>query len=330
VVLGNNQRRAIIGSIYCPAMTQDAPIQTLRPVQPQALAHIVRRMRRAPEAPWLHGEVARRMAERLALIRLEPRTVVDWWSFNGASRQLLLRAYAQARLLCVEADAGPPRPARAGASPWWSPRRWAAAPQAQVVAPSELAAGGAGLLWANMMLHWVEDPAALLQQWQRALAVDGFVMFSTLGPGSLLGLRRIYRQWQWPAPFAPFVDMHDLGDLLLRAGFADPVMDQELITLTWPDADALLDELRTLGGNADAARWPGLRTPRWRRQLLAALQPLAAADGRLRLDFEVVYGHAFKVAAKPRVAPQTTVGLEEMRAMVRSPRRSGTPNEGLG
>lgn len=311
-------------------MSQDAPIRALRPVQPQALARIVRRMQRAREAPWLHGEVARRMAERLALIRLEPSTVVDWWSFNGASQMLLRRAYPQARLLCVEADAGAPQHLLADKTPWWSPRRWAAAPLVQRVAPSDLAAGGAGLVWANMMLHWDNDPAALLQQWQSLLAVDGFVMFSTLGPGSLLGLRRIYEQWQWPAPFAPFVDMHDLGDLLLQAGFADPVMDQELITLTWPDAGALLNEMRALGGNADAARWPGLRTPRWRQRLLAALQPLAAADGRLQLDFEVVYGHAFKVAVKPSVASQTTVGLEQMRAMVRAPRRVAAPGEGLG
>ena len=157
-----------------------------------------------------------------------------------------------------------------------------------------------------------------MQQWHRALAVDGFVMFSTLGPGSLTALSRIYVRCGWPPPFAPFVDMHDLGDMLLRCGFDDPVMDQEIVTLTWNDADALLRELRTLGGNAHPRRFAGLRTPRWRQRLCDELQPLRGDDGRLRLDFELVYGHAFKVAPRPRVAEQTSVSLEAMRAMVRA------------
>jgi malonyl-CoA O-methyltransferase len=190
-------------------------------------------------------------------------------------------------------------------------------------------AGEAELLWSNMMLHLVSDPVALMQQWQRALAVDGFLMFSTLGPGSLQGLRRVYARLGWPAPHAPFVDMHDLGDMLVHAGFADPVMDQEVLTLTWPDAQALLHELRALGGNADPARSSGLRTPRWRQRLCAELRALQDAEGRLRLDFELVYGHAFRAAPKPRITAQTTVALDEMRAMVRSPRRVPGAADGL-
>jgi len=303
-------------------MPDDLPPRPSRPVQAEALAQIGRRMGRAAEAPWLHGEVARRMAERLGLIRLQPRTLVDWCSFNGASQALLSQAYPRARVLRVEAEAtllqrGPVR----SASSWWSPRRWTGA-HATCVAPSQVDAGSAELLWSNMMLHLAEDPLALMQQWQRALAVDGFLMFSTLGPGSLQGLRAVYARCGWPAPHAPFVDMHDLGDMLVRAGFADPVMDQEMLTLTWPDAEALLRELRSLGGNADPARCPGLRTPRWRQRLCTELQQLQGSDGRLRLDFELVYGHAFRAAPKPRVAAQTSVALDEMRAMVRSGRRT--------
>ena len=309
-------------------MPDDLPPRRSRPVQAAALAQITRRMGRAAEAPWLHGEVARRMAERLALIRLQPRTLVDWCSFNGASQALLSQAYPQAQVLRVETDAALLQRGQArSASPWWSPRRWTGAP-VDWAAPSQLAAGGAELLWANMMLHLAEDPLALMQQWQRALAVDGFLMFSTLGPGSLRGLRAVYARCGWPAPHAPFVDMHDLGDMLVQAGFADPVMDQELLTLTWPDAQALLRELRSLGGNADPARGAGLRTPRWRQRLCTELQQLQGSDGRLRLDFEVVYGHAFRAAPKPRMAAQTSVALDEMRAMVRSGRRTPDAPEG--
>jgi malonyl-CoA O-methyltransferase len=90
-------------------------------------------------------------------------------------------------------------------------------------------------------------------------------MFSTLGPGHLArAARHLPPARLGPAALLPFVDMHDLGDMLVQAGFADPVMDQELLTLTWADADALLAELRTLGANVSRDRHPGLRTPRWR------------------------------------------------------------------
>jgi len=318
-----------IGSIYCPPMPDAATTRALRPVQPEALAHITRRLGRAAEAPWLHAEVARRMAERLGLIRLQPSALIDWWSFNGAAQSLLQQAYPHSRVLRVEADAALLQRGRAAAAtPWWSPRRWAG-PELAWATPQQVAAGQAQLLWANMMLHLAADPVALLQQWQRALAVGGFLMFSTLGPGSLHGLRQVYARRGWPAPHAAFVDMHDLGDMLVRAGFADPVMDQEILTLTWPDADALLRELRGLGGNAEPSRSPGLRTPRWRERLCAQLQQLQGPEGRLRLDFELVYGHAFRAAPKPRIAAQTTVALEDLRAMARSTRRPSGQDDGL-
>jgi malonyl-CoA O-methyltransferase len=260
------------------------------------------------------------MAERLGVIRLQPHRMIDWCGFNGGGSNRLRQAYPQAQLLCVETDA-----TLLARSLVPAPRRWWPARRAAVVlpvAPQALQPEAAELLWANMMLHLEPDPPALMRSWLQALAVGGFLMFSTLGPGSLTALRRLYGEAGWPAPFAPFVDMHDLGDMLLRAGFADPVMDQELLTLTWPDANALLAELRSLGGNADPARAAGLRTPRWRERLCDALRQLQGADGRLRLQFEVVYGHAFRAAPKPRTAESGTVALDDLRATLRSVRRA--------
>ncbi|GMV44626.1 MAG: hypothetical protein AMXMBFR66_00240 [Pseudomonadota bacterium] len=296
-----------------------------RRLDPVALRRLRQRLWRAGRAPWLHGEVARRMAERLPVIKLRPALIVDWWARLGDSAEWLDAAYPQARRLALEPDGAPalprePRPA------WWSPGRWRGGTRAariEAVAQSLLTDGQADLVWANMVLHGADDPAATMRSWLRALAVDGFLMFSTLGPGSLPQLRALYAERGWPPPHAPFVDMHDLGDLLVATGFADPVMDQETITLTWPDADALLAELRTLGGNADPDRFRGLRTPRWRSELHDALQRRADATGRIALDFELVYGHAFKPPPRARVAAQTTLALEDLRAMARAGRRGG-------
>jgi malonyl-CoA O-methyltransferase len=286
------------------------------------LARINQRMQCAPQAPWLHGEVGRRMAQRLPIIRLQPARVLDWWSSTGGSADALRQAYPQSELLRLEPAPNPaeaPTPATTGLAPWWSMQRWRGPKTAPLTEP-DLQPGGVQLVWANMGLHRWADPQTAFQRWQRALAVDGFLMFSTLGPGSLAELRAIYASAGWPPPFAPFVDMHDLGDMLVAAGFADPVMDQELLTLTWPDAQAALNELRQLGGNAHPARAQGLRTRRWRAALLDALAQRARPDGRVALTFEVVYGHAFKPVPRVRVAPTSLVPVEDLRRMARGAR----------
>ena len=296
-------------------MTDAAPPRTtLRRVDRRALARVRRRLASAPEAPWLHGEVARRMAERLPVIKLQPACVIDWWSASGASARLLQAAYPQARRLPVRPQ-DVPLPA-AALPPWWSPRRWRGAASGPVPVPAEQVPAAAGeMLWANMVLHWCADPLAEMRRWFDVLAVDGFLMFSTVGPGTLESLRALYTAQGWASPHAPFVDMHDLGDMLVAAGFADPVMDQETLTLSWPDAAAMLAELRALGLNADPRRQSGLRTPRWREALLRQLQPAPAQ--RPELAFEIVYGHAFRPRPRPRVAAETTVALHDMRSILR-------------
>ncbi len=282
-----------------------------------AVRAALRRAARDAQAPWLHAEVARRMAERLAVVRLQPATVLDWWGHTGASAALLRAAYPKARRVVFEPnEALLARSRDATLRPWWAARRSAAIE----VRGDEPEPGSARLLWANMMLHAAADLPALMVRWQRALAVDGFLMFSTLGPDTLRELHALYRRLGWPTPGAPFVDMHDLGDMLIDAGFADPVMDQERLTLTWDSPQALLAELRQLGGNVSPMRFAGLRTPRWRARLHDALATLAAADGRIAMSFEVVYGHAFKAAPRMRADAPTKVSVQDMRAMLRSAR----------
>lgn len=285
-----------------------------------ALARTAARLTASGQVPWLHGEAARRMAERLPLVKLQPQRVLDWSGPLGGSEALLRQAYPQAQQQFVIVDrVSQAAPQRGAARPWWPWRRAARVP----VAAAEVETGAAQLLWSNMLLQACEDPAPLLAQWQRALANGGFLMFSTLGPGSLPELRAIYRDHGWGEPLVPFIDMHDVGDMLVRAGFADPVMDQEQLTLSWPDADALLRELRGLGANLSPRRHPGLRTPRWRQRLVAALGA-GAVDGRPRLSFELVYGHAFKAAPRAAVQAEATVSLDEMRAQLRHGRPTPT------
>jgi malonyl-CoA O-methyltransferase len=277
------------------------------------------------QSPWLHEEVARRMAERLDAIRLPVRCWAHWEPVRGglAGHDLVAAHYPDAQVFRVCAQAERALPAIENeARSWWRRLTPARAPApATVVAPP---AGAAQLVWANMLAHQVADPAALLAGWQRALAANGFVMFSCLGAGTLRELRALYAAQGWPPPAQAFADMRDWGNQLLAAGFADPVMDMERITLTFDTPARLLAELRELGRNLHPARHAALRTPRWRERLHAALEQRlrSPGGGPLQLTFEVVYGHALK-AAPPRTADRSTaIPLHEVRAQLRQRNKS--------
>lgn len=261
------------------------------------------------------------MAERLELIKVQPAAIIDWWSFGGGGLPLLRKAYPSAKLSIVEGtDALRERSREMARSSWWSLRRRSGI---EVLPPDQVKPGDAQLVWANMMVHAAVDPATLFARWQAALGTEGFVMFSCLGPGTLRALRDLYARLDFGPAMAELVDMHDLGDMLLHAGFTDPVMDQETLMLSWQTPDAFLRELRGLGGNASPNRLAGLRTPRWRKRLETELATLAKPDGRIEMPFEVAYGHAFKPAPRATVASETTVSLEAMRAMVRNKPQRG-------
>jgi malonyl-CoA O-methyltransferase len=272
---------------------------------------------RLPAAsPWLHEEVARRMQERLQWILRTPAAWLHWWPLQGGRRvhEALVKRYPKARCFVQEGSAALAQAARRQLQQdWWKPARWLD-PGVQVTPPPE----PVQMLWANMALHMDADPQGLIQRWHGLLAVDGFLMFSCLGPDTLRELRPVYAALGWPAPSHEFTDMHDWGDMLVHAGFAEPIMDMERITLSYSSAEKLLQELRSLGRNLHPQRFTALRGRHWRQTLCETLErALRGPDGRLELTFEVIYGHAFKPPPKLKVLPEIRVPLEEMRRSLR-------------
>jgi malonyl-CoA O-methyltransferase len=271
-------------------------------------------------SPWLHEEVGRRMADRLQWIRLEPQAWADWEPVRGGvqAHRLVAARYLRAQRWVVEPDARRMEAARkALANPWW---RF----NAPALHLGDAGEGAVQMLWANMALHMAADPQALVARWHRALATDGFLMFSCLGPDTLRELRALYAAMGWPPPAHEFTDMHDWGDMLVHGGFAEPVMDMERITLTWPSADRMLAELRELGANLNRARFPALRGRAWRARLAEeAERSLRGTEGALALTFEIVYGHALKPAPRVRVAEESAISVKDMQALLRSGRKPG-------
>ncbi|WP_311222466.1 MULTISPECIES: biotin synthase [unclassified Acidovorax] len=279
-----------------------------------------------PQSPWLHEEIARRMDDRLQWITKPPATWCDWDPLRGGlqGHALVRQRYPQAQ--CHVAETSSPHGQALAeahfATPWWKPSRWTGhAPRLGVPAD-----GSVQMLWANMALHMAANPQALIARWHRALAVDGYLMFSCLGPDTAQELHRVYAALGWPPAGHAMTDMHDWGDMLVQAGFAEPVMDMERVTLTFATPRRLLEELRGLGCNLHPQRFPALRGRAWRQRLEQALADQLADPNQgcqLALTFEIVYGHAFKPAPRVRVSPNSAVSLEDMRAMLHGGRGPG-------
>lgn len=274
-------------------------------------------------SPWLHEEVARRMQERLDWIVKPPRSWCHWEPVRGGlqAHGLLRQRYPKAACQVVESTPAHESAARAQLGErWWQPARWSdAGTRFGMPAPASV-----DMLWANMALHHCPDPQALIGRWHQALSVDGYVMFSCLGPDTLRELHALYARLGWPAPGQSFTDMHDWGDMLVHAGFSEPVMDMEHITLTFATPERLLQELRELGRNLHPQRFAALRGRRWQQALHDALrEQLAGPDGQLSLTFEIVYGHAYKPQPRVRLESHSAVSLDDMRSMLRQPRNAG-------
>lgn len=272
------------------------------------------------------------MQDRLQWICRTPKTWCDWHPVRGGmqTHALVAQRYPQAQVYVVESSPRMQALAQSHwAKPWWNPARWAGS-RTMVELP---AAGSVDMLWANMLLHHQAQPMQMLQAWHQALAVDGFVMFSCLGPDTVKELRALYTQLGWPAAGHSYTDMHDWGDMLVQAGFAEPVMDMETITLTFATPERLLQELRELGCNLHPQRFAGLRGKAWLAQLHAALDThlrVDSSEGQLAVTFELVYGHAFKSAPRVAVDAESAVSLEQMRRMLKQGRAHTVRNGEAG
>lgn len=253
------------------------------------------------EVAVLPREVGSRMLERLDYVRIEPQRILDLGCGTGATLTALGERYPKAQVLgadfCPEM-LGVGRRQRSRLH-WMLPfvRSRQAALLAADAQALPLRSNSVDLLWSNLMLHWLDDPLPALQEMQRTLAVGGLLMFSTFGPDTLKELRASFADGG--VHTQRFIDMHDYGDMLLASGFSDPVMDVEVLTMTYAGFDDLLRDLRQGGaGCAMVDRRRGL-AGRSLGQQVRAEYARRAVDGRLPATFEVVYGHAWK--AQPKV-----------------------------
>ncbi|HQO29155.1 MAG TPA: malonyl-ACP O-methyltransferase BioC [Accumulibacter sp.] len=252
------------------------------------------------EAAFLQREISTRLLERLDYVRLSPTRIIDLGCGTGTSLNALQQRYPQAALLGIDFSAAMLRVARAQGSRlrWLLPFLRSSRPALLTADAAALPcrSQSAALVWSNLMLPWIDDPQSVFREVHRVLETGGLLMFSTVGPDTLKELRSSFSDGQIHTQ--RFIDMHDYGDMLVDCGFADPVMDAEMLTLTYPDFDALLADLRSSGsGCVMQQRQRGLTGKHcWAnvRQNYARL----TSDGRWPATVEVVYGHAWKTETR--------------------------------
>jgi malonyl-CoA O-methyltransferase len=236
----------------------------------------------------IQAEVRQRLLERLDLFRIAPRRILDAGCGTGHGARALLRRYRGVELVALDLAPGMLRAARRR-RPWL--RRLDAVCGDAAALP--LADGSVDLVFSNLMLQWCNEPDRVFAEFRRVLRPGGLALFTSFGPDTLKELRAAWRAADGHTHVSRFIDMHDLGDALLRAGLGEPVMDMEHLTLTYPDVRSLMRDLKTMGArNATSGRSRGLTGPR----RLAAVENYYEGlrrDGRLPATWEVVYGHAW-------------------------------------
>lgn len=246
----------------------------------------------------LQSEVGTRLLAHLEPIRLDPARMVDLGCGTGRFLADLRKRYPKAEMVGVD-FARPMLLEARSRGPWW--RRALAGPAPMLAcADAErlpLASGCAQLAYSNLLLQWCR-PQAVFAEASRVLAAGGLLLFSTYGPDTLKELRAAFAAVDAGAHVHAFIDMHDLGDALVHAGFADPVMEMETITLEYGSVESLARDLKAGGGhNALAARARGLfGRGRWQR--MVERYERERRDAALPATFEVIYGHAWKLAPR--------------------------------
>lgn len=247
----------------------------------------------------LQREVRERMLERLSLVKLSPHCVVDVGAGTGHAAVALAQRYTQATVVSIDiawAMLTQARQLTPRLQRWRKRHQWICGDAEKL----PLRDTCVDLIFSNLTLQWCPNIDQTFNELRRALCPNGLVMFSTFGPDTLRELRQCWRQVDGHNHVNAFIDMHDIGDSLIRSGFSDPVMDVETFTLTYPDASAVMRELKTLGAhNVTAGRNRGLTTPRKLRAVADHYEKLRQ-DGKLPATFEVVYGHAWSLQKAPR------------------------------
>jgi len=267
------------------------------------------------EAALLQAEVRSRMLDRLDLVELKPRIAVDAGCGTGHGSRALLRRYPGCQVIALDLSEGMLARAR-------RQRHWLRTPLPLCAdsARIPLTDDSVDMVFSNLMMQWCNDLDSLFAEYRRILKPGGLLTFSTFGPDTLRELREAWSTADGFVHVSRFIDMHDIGDAMVRAGLAEPVLDVEQFCMTYGALTDLMRDLKAIGAsNAASGRRRGL-TGRGRLRAVETAYERFRHEGRLPATYEVVYGHGWGVAGAGSVRgpTETVVAVGDIRRLDRA------------
>lgn len=262
------------------------------------------------ESGFMYREISKRMYERLALVKLEPLYILDAGCGSGEDLYALRKNFSSASIIGL--DISPPMLNKARNQscvlrssiknflkryllPHYNKDRLKIDLICGDFSQLPLAFNSIDLIWSNLALHWHSQPNLVLADWHRVLRDNGLLMFSCFGPDTFKELHSTLTGVDGCSYSSPFSDMHDLGDMLINMGFSTPVMDMEIINVTYETVEKMVTDVQSLGGNLLMKENSG---PLSKNQLRDVLERNKTSNQKLSLTFEIIYGHAFYSASK--------------------------------
>ena len=258
-------------------------------------------------ADFIHAHTREGLLARIAPMTVDAKTVLDLGSATGAATRDLRKRFSGARIVSVDLSAAMLQQAR-------RKHGWLSRPATVQADARSLPFADASfdVVFSNMLLPWLGDPAAAFAEINRVLRENGLFAFATLGPDSMLVLRRAWQTVDDGAHVNPFADMHNVGDALVRSGLRDPVLDVDRLTVRYEKPEALFRDLTATGArNCLAARRRGL-TSRGRFDAMTSV--VFAGGAPANLDFELVFGHCWGSAARSQ---DGMIGIDAGRIPIR-------------
>jgi malonyl-CoA O-methyltransferase len=252
-------------------------------------------------AAELQHRIRGELLERLDLVRIQPSAVLDLGAGTGHAALALKRRYPKSQVVALDLAESMLREAGRRQTLLRRFRRVCADAACLPFRPASF-----DIVFSNLMLQWCDEPDQVFAECRRVLRPGGLLSFASFGPDTLLELRRAWAAVDDRVHVNRFIDMHDLGDALVRAGMAEPVMDVERHVLTYAELRELMLDLKAIGAhNASTGRPKGLTGKGALASMTAAYETFRR-DGRLPATYEVVFGHAWAPVTTPR--PRAPVG----------------------
>lgn len=242
----------------------------------------------------LQNEVCQRLLEKLEIVKIEPRRILDAGAGTGTAQPVLFERYKKAQLVALDLSENMLHQCRRHG-------RFLRAPQLVCADIENLpfADNSFELVFSSLSMQWCNNLNAALLEVKRVLKPGGLFVFSTFGPDTLKELRRSWATVDTSDHVNQFIDMHDIGDALLSDGFAEPVMEAEILTVTYNSVDEIMHDLKAIGANVTASRplkdsaAKGLSGKSVLNNVRQCYEQFRQ-QGVLPATYEIIYGHAWK------------------------------------